>query len=171
MTFSILSATSETSINQLCKAYTDGWGGQYSLVKLHSLWYYTNTVNDKIVKCRAYYRYTGITKGYWCNYMDYDTTTGLYIFVGEGICSTSTNNNLTENELQQLTQYYPVQTTNICFPSGTTVITNKGTVPIEQIDFFNYDGQLVLMGCCPKLIKKEKSVKCLRKSNSNENTP
>ena len=134
MVFNILEATSQSSLNQLFQAYSDGWHGEYSISSLYNLWYYTNTFDNTIVNCRMYYKYTGFENGYWCNYMNYDTTTGLYIYVGGGVSATSTDNGLVSSELSQLTAYYPVPISNVCFPAGTPITCNQGNIPIEKIN-------------------------------------
>ena len=106
MGFNILEATSNNSINQLFQAYNNRWGGVFSIKTLYKLWFYTNTKDNNIVNCRMYYEFTGVGNGYWCNFMNYDTTTGLYIFVGGGDNATSTSDNLSPSLLSQLTLYY-----------------------------------------------------------------
>jgi hypothetical protein len=106
MGFNIVEATSNNSINQLFQAYNNGFGGIYAIERLYKLWFYTNTQHNNIVNCRMYYKYTGIANGYWCNYMNYDTITGLYIYVGDGNFATSTSDGLTPSDLSELTLYY-----------------------------------------------------------------
>jgi hypothetical protein len=69
--------------------------------------------------------------GYWSAYFNYDTTTGLYIYIGRsGNGATSTNNGLTQDELSQLTLYY----SNIpCFEKNTKILTDKGYIPIHEL--------------------------------------
>jgi len=133
MTFNVLLATSQSSLNQLFEAYRIGWLGSFTIETLYNLWYYTDTVNNTIVNCRVYYKYTGTYMGYWCNYMDYDTTSGLYIFLEQsnGNEATSNYNGLTQSELAMLTLYY---TANIsCFLESSKILTNKGYTPIEDL--------------------------------------
>jgi len=132
--FNIFTATTQQSINQLFEAYYNGWNGDYNITNLYNLYYYTSTSNDNIVKCRAYYQFDGIYNGYWCNYMNYDITTGLYIYVGGGNSATSTSNGLTSSDLNNLTLYYPIPINTICFPAGTPITCNQGQIPIEKIN-------------------------------------
>jgi hypothetical protein len=81
-------------------------GGSFTIETLYKLWFYTNTQDNNIVICRMYYKYTGIANGYWCNYMNYNTTTGMYISVGGGVQATSTSDGLTQSDLSELTLYY-----------------------------------------------------------------
>lgn len=104
--FNIAEAISPSSLNQLFQAYTDAWNGYYSIQTLYTLWYYTDTSNNNIINCRMYYEYTGGGNGYWCNYMNYNTTTGLYVYVGDGVSATSTNSGLSPEDLALLTIYY-----------------------------------------------------------------
>jgi len=133
MPFDIQVATSADSLNQLFQAYKNGWNGRYSMKKLFNLWYYTNTFDSTIVICRAYYEYTGVESGYWCDYMNYDTSSGLYIYdgkVGVGNIASSTSNGLSPGELQQLTLYY---TNMACFKEDTKILTDKGYIPIQDL--------------------------------------
>ncbi len=106
MVFNIVEATSPNSINQLFQAYTNAWNGSYSITQLYKLWYYTSTSDNDVVECRMYFEYTGGSDGYWCNFMNYNTTTGLYIYVGGGNSATSTSDGLTPETLSLLTLYY-----------------------------------------------------------------
>ena len=130
MPFNILVATSQSSLNQLFQTYTNAWNGSYTIQTLYNLWYYTNTFNSTIVNCRVYYEYTGIYTGYWCTYMNYDTTSGLYTFVGGGVGASSTSNGLSSIDLQQLTLYYTGMT---CFKEDTKILTDKGYIPIQDL--------------------------------------
>ena len=109
MGFNIVQATSNNSINQLFQTYNNAWGGEYSIETLYKLWFYTDTKDNNIVNCRMYYKYTGVGNGYWCNYMNYDTITGLYIYVGGGNFATSTSDGLTPSDLSNLTLYYTLE--------------------------------------------------------------
>jgi hypothetical protein len=133
MTFNILDATSQNSINQLFQAYTDGWSGAFSIASLYNLWYYTNTYNNNIVNCRMHYKYTSVNDGdgYYCNYMDYDTTSGLYIYIGGGNEATLTDSGLTSIELAELTMFY--QTNIQCFKEDTKILTNQGYKSIQDL--------------------------------------
>jgi hypothetical protein len=110
MVFNIVEATSPNSINQLFQAYTNGWNEEFSrnfsIKTLYKLWYYTSTLDNDVVECRMYYEFTGESDGYYCNFMNYNTTTGLYIFVGGGNRATSTSDGLTPQISSQLTLYY-----------------------------------------------------------------
>ena len=149
--FDVNLATSPSSITQLYQAYYDYWQAYsvqyqapgYMIEELYELYYYTSTVNDNLVIIKYYYKYKdvaqGLDTGYDANYMSYDTTTGLYTtidypaYVGSTPV-TSTSNGISAEELAELTLYYPVPNSNICFPAGTPITTNQGIIPIEKIN-------------------------------------
>ena len=134
MSFNISDATSQSSLNQLFQAYADAWDaweGEYTIVTLYNLWYYTNTVNSTIVNCRAYYQYTGIESGYWCNDMEYDTTSGLYTtIIPSGVPASSSSNGLSSDDLQELTLFY---TNTACFKKDTKILTDTGYKLIQDL--------------------------------------
>jgi hypothetical protein len=138
MVFNISQATSQSSLNQLIQSYYNRWLGDYSIVSLYNLWYYTNTYNNNIVSCRLYYQYqhsSDLTNGYFNAYANYDTTTGLYtVQATPGVAATPDNNGLDPSQLSQLTLYYPIPISNICFPAGTPITCNQGSIPIEKIN-------------------------------------
>lgn len=171
MVFNILEATSANSINQLFQVYTDGWNGDFSIKSLYKLWYYTNTQYNNIVSCRMYYEFDGSYNGYWCNYMDYNTTTGLYSFVGGGIEATSTDSGLTSTELQQLTLYYPIPISNTCFPVGTPITCNQGNIPIEKINSDIHTIRNKKIVGITKTIIQEKYLVCFEKNALGNNIP
>lgn len=173
MVFNISQATSQSSLNQLFQAYSNGWDGTYSMVSLYNLWYYTNTLNNNIVECRMYYRYTGNTNGYWCGYIDYDTTTGLYMYMyaGDGVEATSTNNGLDSSELSQLTLYYSIPISNICFPAGTPITCNQGNIPIEKINPDIHTIRNKKIVGITKTITQDKYLVCFEKDALETNFP
>ena len=137
MVFNISQATSQSSLNQLIQSYYNEWNGMVQIVSLYNLWYYTNTYNNNIVSCRMYYQYqnsSSLTNGYWNADANYDTTTGLYTYQVSGVEATSDNNGLDSSELSQLTLYYQIPISNICFPAGTPITCNQGNIPIEKIN-------------------------------------
>jgi hypothetical protein len=132
MVFDVIAATSQSSLNQLFQAYKNAWYGMYTIEILYNLWYYIDTPNSTIVKCRMYYKFTGSATDYWNADIDYDTTSGLYNYIfRSGNPASSTSNGLDDNVLQQLTLFYP---TNIpCFKEDTKILTNKGYIHIQDL--------------------------------------
>jgi hypothetical protein len=177
MVFNILEATSQSSINQLIQSYINYWASRvppYTMVSLYNLWYYTNTVNNNIVSCRAYYQFTPPESdiNYWNAYFNYDTTTGLYQYLGaSGNSATSTYNGLTSSDLAQLTLYYPIPNSNICFPAGTPILTDRGKIPIEKInpDIHTINNKKILG--ITQTITKDKSLICFEKDSFMRNIP
>ena len=179
MVFDILKATSKSSLNQLIQSYNNYWvsvSTTYTLASLYNLWYYTNTVKNNIVSCRGYYQFTPPDNGinYWNAYFDYDTTTGLYQYVGSsGNSATSTYNGLTSSDLAQLTLYYPIPipNSNICFPAGTLILTNQGKIPIEKInpDIHTINNKKILG--ITQTITKDKFLICFQKDCFMKNIP
>lgn len=173
MVFNISQATSQSSLNQLVQAYNEAWDGNYSITQLYNLWYYTNTFDNNIVNCRMYYQYSGFDNGYWCNYINYNTTAGLYIFasVGDGVSATLTNNGLDSGELSKLTLYYPIPISNICFPSGMPITCNQGNIPIEKInpDIHTIRNKKIIK--ITKTITQDKYLVCFEKDALGTNFP
>ena len=173
MGFDILSATSESSLGQLFQEYNSYWQGDYTIVSLYNLWYYKDSVNNAIVNCRAYYKYKGLENGYWCNYMNYDTTNGLYFYSQEqsGTPATSTSSELTSADLELLTLYYPVPISNICFPAGTPITTNQGNIFIDNlIPSFHTISDKKIVGIS-KTITEDKYLVCFEKDALGKNIP
>ena len=102
------------SLEQLKQNYLQVWNTQYKIIKLINLWYYTNTINDTIIRGRLYYQFGGISVGFWNATFAYDTTTGLYsVLMNISNSASETYNGLSKNELINLTMYYPYVTTNV----------------------------------------------------------
>ncbi len=175
MVFNILEATSQSSINQLIQSYDNFWSGQYTMASVYNLWYYTNTVNNNIVECRGYYKYITTSNSainYYNAKFNYDTTTGLYQYLsGTGVAATSTYNGLTSADLAELTLYYPIPNSNICFPAGTPILTNQGKIPIEKInpDIHTINNKKIVG--ITQTITKDKSLVCFEKDSFMKNIP
>jgi hypothetical protein len=175
MVFNISQATSQSSLNQLIQSYYNQWLGDYSIVSLYNLWYYTNTYNNNIVSCRLYYQYqhsSDLTNGYYNAYANYDTTTGLYTFqAGTGVAATPDNNGLGPSQLSQLTLYYPIPISNICFPAGTPIACNQGSIPIEKInpDIHTIRNKKIVR--ITKTITQDKYLVCFEKDALGTNFP
>jgi hypothetical protein len=170
MVFNIPQATSQSSLNQLFQSYNNSWNGNYSIVSLYNLWYYTNTFNNNIVVCRMYYQYTGNFNGYWNAYANYDTTTGLYAYIiGSGVSTTSTNNGLNSSQLSELTLYYP--NSPICFPAGTPITCNQGNIPIEKINPDIHTIRNKKIVAITQTISQDKYLVCFEKDALGTNVP
>ena len=85
-----------SNIQQLKDDYAQKWaavGQPYVISELYNIWYERSENN--ILKCRAYYKYTGYADGYWNANIDFDLSTNLWSYnLGSGNYASITDNGL-----------------------------------------------------------------------------
>jgi hypothetical protein len=137
------------------------------------LYYKTSTVNNDIVECIAYYQFGGLSTGYWCASVNYDTKTNFYIYLyNTGSPATAISNGLSAQELSLLTLYYPIPIGNICFPVGTPIKTNQGEISIEKINpEIHTIRNKPIVGITKTIYASDKYLVCFEKDSLGNNIP
>lgn len=128
----LIDGVNQTSLEQLKQNYNQVWNNEFMITDLINLWYYTNTINNKIVEGRLYYKFGGSSVGFWNASFTYDTTTGLYsVLMNTSNGASETYNGLSNLELNKLTMYYPYVTNY-----ATTTTVSKRTIQNNDAKLF-----------------------------------
>lgn len=91
-------------LDLLLNAYTNYWNNTYSIVNIYEIYAFTNSLNNGIVQGILYYKYDGISSGYYYGNFTYNKITHEYVWLHTiSDQATQNNNSIPSNILSQLT--------------------------------------------------------------------
>lgn len=139
-------------INQFETAYNNAFAGRHSITELLGFWYITaNVTTNSNTSIINFIYWVHNTSGYYTqSEVEYDIKGGVDTNGGftanaingpqAGTGASATTSGLSNSELSVLTQFYPfspispIPISNVCFVSGTPIVTDQGEISIEQIN-------------------------------------